>query len=350
MRLVHPDSTTTEGIREGLELRGRGFGAHRNRTIIAAMIITVTPNPVLDRTLTVPEIVLNEMVRVVESRDDWGGKGFNVSRALLALGKPSVAMGLVGGAVGEKLRRGLESLGLATDLVGIAGETRTNIVITDERATQYIKVNEPGPMIAPDEIHALLRRAAARARPGDLWALCGSLPPGMPPDFFAKLTREIQAAGARVLLDTSGEPFGLGVRAQPFAIKPNLPEASAWLDRPLTSPTEAAAAVDNFLELGITLVALSLGAEGLMLASTEGRVWVRPPAVRALNPVGAGDALVAGLLFALDDARPLHEVARWGVASGTAAAMRQGVAVGTRAEVEALYAQVTQVPWPEEGL
>ena len=100
MRLVHPDSTTTEGIREGLELRGRGFGAHRNRTIIAAMIITVTPNPVLDRTLTVPEIVLNEMVRVVESRDDWGGKGFNVSRALLALGKPSVAMGLVGGAVG----------------------------------------------------------------------------------------------------------------------------------------------------------------------------------------------------------------------------------------------------------
>jgi fructose-1-phosphate kinase PfkB-like protein len=104
--------------------------------------------------------------------------------------------------------------------------------------------------------------------------------------------------------------------------------------------------VDNFLKTGITMVALSLGAEGLLLASEEDRVWACPPAVTARNPVGAGDALVAGLIWALGEGRPLHEVARWGVAAGTAAAMHAGVSVGTRGEVESLYEETTLCPWP----
>lgn len=312
------------------------------------MIITVTPNPVLDRTLTVPEIVLDEVTRAVGTREDWGGKGFNVSRALRALGKESVAIGFIGGPTGEKLKKGLASLGIATDLIPIAGETRMNIVITDTPARHYVKVNEAGPTIRSEEVAALLDNATKRAKAGDFWALCGSLPPGVPPDFYADLISRLQSRGAKALLDTSGEPLRLGIAARPYAVKPNLQEAAAWLGKAASFPQDVAQAVDNLLELGITLVALSLGADGLMLASPSWRRWARPPEVVARNPTGAGDALVAGLLYGLSERMSLDEVARWGVAAGTAAAAREGVSVGTREEVVSLRAQVQFVPWPAE--
>lgn len=315
------------------------------------MIVTVTLNPVLDRTLKVSEIVLNEMARVLETREDWGGKGFNVSRALKALGAPSLALGFAGGATGEKLAAGLQQLGIATDLTSIAGETRTNIVITNCAGTQYVKANESGPTVSEPEAAAFLERVRTMARPGDLWALCGSLPPGLPADFYAQLIGLLRERGIRVLLDTSGEPLRLGLEARPYAVKPNLPEVEAWLGRPVgdlgTHPdVTPAAAVDSLLKLGISLVALSLGADGLMLATADARVWAKPPEVAAPNPVGAGDALVAGLLWALSEGLLLEQVAAWAVATGTAAAAREGVSVGTRTEVEAIRARVTRVPWP----
>lgn len=309
------------------------------------MIVTVTLNPVLDRTLTVSEIVMNEMVRALETREDWGGKGFNVSRALRALGVPSLALGFAGGATGEKLAAGLHELGIATDLIPIAGETRTNIVITNRAGTEYVKVNEPGPTVRTAEAVAFLDRVAATAGHGDLWALCGSLPPGLPVDFYAQLIGLLHERGARVLLDTSGEPLRLGLEARPYAIKPNLPEVEAWLGHPVCDDVALTEAVEALLRRGISLVALSLGVDGLALATADTRVRARPPQVTALNPVGAGDALVAGLLWALSEAKPLAEVAAWGVAAGTAAAMREGVSVGTRAEVEAVRDQVVYEPW-----
>ncbi|MGC9521599.1 MAG: 1-phosphofructokinase [Anaerolineae bacterium] len=310
------------------------------------MILTVTPNPVLDRTLTVPNIVLNEMSRALETREDWGGKGFNVARALHALGKTSVAMGFVGGATGDKLASGLQALGIRTELTPIAGETRTNVVITDAAGEQYIKVNEPGPTVEAQEVSALMERVGTRAQPGDYWALCGSLPPGAPLDLYAQLIDRIQSRGAKALLDASGEPFRLGLEAKPFMIKPNALEAAACLERAVESPSAMAEAVEDFLARGIALVALSLGADGLMLASREFRVWARPPEVRARNPVGAGDAAVAGLLWALSEQLPPPDTARWSVASGTAAAVREGVTFGTLDEVRALYSQVRLAPWP----
>ncbi len=310
------------------------------------MIFTVTPNPVLDRTLTVPAIVLNEMTRAQKIREDGGGKGFNVSRALRALGMQSVATAFIGGATGEKLALGLHTLGIETDLIEVSEETRTNIVITDAAGEQYLKVNEAGPYVSGTEIASFFARVADRAQAGDFWALCGSLPPGVPDDFYARLIGLLRARGARTILDTSGEPLKQALNAVPTLVKPNIPEAAAWLGHPIRSPDEAAVAVDNFLEMGITLVALSLGAEGLLLASEEIRIWAQPPDVTARNPVGAGDALVAGLLWALMEELPLPDVARWGVAAGTAAAMREGVSVGSRSEVESLYRNVALRRWP----
>jgi 1-phosphofructokinase family hexose kinase len=365
-----------------------------------AVIVTVTPNPGLDRTLTVPRIVFNQMMRATASRLDWGGKGFNVSRALQALGVESVAMGFIGGATGRTLERGLGDLGIGTDFVPIAGETRTNTVITsaplsagpsarlragpsarlragmDADAYRYVKVNEPGPTVRTEEVAAFFDRAREKARPGDIWVLCGSLPPGVPPDFYARLTALVQAMGAQVLLDSSGEALRLGCAASPYLVKPNVVEAEEMTGQEISSDADALAAVEFFVRQGIELVALSLGADGLLLASKELAVRARPPCVQARNPVGAGDALLAGIASALagpsaparagpstqlragpstglragaehsrrEHVLSLEEIARWGVATGTAAAMQEGVSFGTRAEVEALYEQIRPRP------
>jgi len=321
------------------------------------MIHTVTLNPSLDRTLTVPQIVHDEMVRASTSRVDWGGKGFNVSRVLQSLGAESVAMGFAGGATGQMLERGLRSLGITTDLVPLSGETRTNTVIIESETGRYIKVNEPGPTVQPDEQAALLDRIRqclqGRDSRSDLWVLSGSLPPGLPDGFYGELVELVRASGARALLDASGQPLRLGCAAAPFLVKPNAAEAFGYVGVawPMASGfgPEGVAVADAtalglaypFLELGIELVALSLAAGGLLLASPGRAVRARPPSVQALNPVGAGDALLAAVAWALERELPLEEMARWGVAAGTAAAMGKAVAVVTHAEVQALYEQVT---------
>ncbi len=302
------------------------------------MIITVTPNPVLDHTLTVPQIAFDAMTRATASRVDWGGKGFNVSRVLLALGVESTALGFVGGATGQRLATGLASLGIHTDFVIIAGETRTNVVIAERDSGRYVKVNEAGPTVQPEEIAQFLDQVRQRAALGDTWALCGSLPPGVPDDFYARLIEILQPHGVRVLLDTSGVALRLGVEARPFLVKPNAEEAAAFAGHPVDTPDTARNAANTFLEQGITQVALSLGAAGLLLATREAAAIAIPPDVPVKNVTGAGDALLAGLAYALERDLPLPEQARWGVAAGTASAMHEGVGVVTRASVEQIYA------------
>lgn len=304
-------------------------------------IYTVTLNPGLDRTLRVPKLHENSVLRATSSRLDWGGKGFNVTRALQALGVESMAMGLVGGFTGQMLSQGLTELGIHTDFVQIAGETRTNTVIEETASGRYIKVNEPGPTIDNTALDALHSRILTHLTPGSYWALCGSLPPGVPPTFYANLVTLIQSHGAFACLDANGEPLRLGIEAAPFLVKPNAEEAAELAGFAITSLPAARRAAAIFLQQGATLVALSLGAEGLLLAGRQQSIYARPPQVTVQTLVGVGDALLAGVLYALHHQFPLAGVARWGVASGTAAAMTAGVGVGSWAEVSALAAQVT---------
>ncbi len=305
------------------------------------MIVTVTPNPVLDHTLTVPEIAFDTVTRATAVRDDWGGKGFNVSRVLLALGMESLALGFVGGATGQRLAAGLASLGLPTDFVTIAGETRTNVVIAEANSGRYVKVNEAGPTVTPEEIAQFMDKVRQRAAPGNTWALCGSLPPGVPDDFYAQIIGILQPRGIRVLLDTSGTALRLGAEARPFLVKPNADEAAAFTGHPVETRDDALHAARAFLERGITQVALSLGAGGLLLATNDAAVFATPPNVPVKNVTGAGDALLAGLVYAMERTMPLAEQARWGVAAGTASAMHEGVGVVTRASVKQIYAGTT---------
>lgn len=187
---------------------------------------------------------------------------------------------------------------------------------------------------------AFIDRARARVRPGDLWVLSGSLPPGLPHDFYAQLVTVVQRGGAKALLDSSAEPLRQGCLASPYLVKPNAVEAAQMTGQAINSVGDALGAAEFFLRQGIQCVALSLGADGLLLAWQRRAVWAKPPCVRALNPVGAGDALLAGVVWALEQQLPREEMARWGAAAGTAAAMREGVDVGTRGEVQALYDQI----------
>ncbi|HMQ55233.1 MAG TPA: 1-phosphofructokinase [Anaerolineae bacterium] len=304
------------------------------------MIYTLTLNPALDKELTVPEIVFDTVLRASAERVDFGGKGFNVSRALAALGQESVALGFVGGATGRLIATGLAELGIKTAFVEIGQETRTNVSIVSQSQAHHLKVNEAGPTISPAEQASLLAKIEALAQPGDWWVLSGSLPPGLAPAIYGDIIQRIQAADARAILDTSGAPLKLGCAAGPFLAKPNGVEAEQLTGLPVSSPTEAAAATTAVHGLGVPHVLISLGRAGALLSDGRQSWLATPPAIRERNPIGAGDASVAGLVWGLSQGLALPDALRWSMASGAAAASLSGTAVGSKAQVEPLVDQV----------
>jgi 1-phosphofructokinase family hexose kinase len=226
--------------------------------------------------------------------------------------------------------------------VEVPGETRQNLTLLDESTGIYTKINEPGPTIGPRQVAALRALVTELAVAGDLWAFCGSLPPGAPLDLYAELIHLVQARGARAILDSSGEALSLGLAACPFGLKPNSEEAAEALGRPVITDEEHAAAARRLQALGVTLVCLTRGAHGLLLAHESGKlVTATPPPVAARSPVGAGDATLAGLLWAISENCDVVETARRAVACGTATAMQEGTGVGTRSQVEELLPQIS---------
>jgi 1-phosphofructokinase len=309
------------------------------------MIYTVTLNPALDRTLTVPSLRLGELNRAHTVRLDLSGKGINVSRALRVLGVHSRIIAFVGGGTGTAIRDGLAADGFETICVEVADETRQNITVVDEAAGVLTKINEPGAAVSPADLaamEALIERSAAA---GDLWVFSGSLPPGAPSDFYARLITLVQARGSRAFLDSSGEALRQGLAARPYAIKPNSEEAGEALGRPVVSDDDHVAALRWFQDNGSRLVCLTRGARGIVLAlddvpRADAPLSATPPPVAAASPIGAGDATLAGLVWAVQDGCDPVETARRAVACGTAAAMQEGTGVGERATVEMLLREV----------
>jgi len=304
------------------------------------MIVTVNLNPVLDRTLALPHLTVGQINRARLVRLDVGGKGFNVSRALLELGSPSLALGVLGGATGEMLRRGLAELGIAGDFVLVEGETRQNLTLLDESTGLYTKINEAGPQWTPDTVEALLAKVRERVARGDVWVGAGRLPPGAPPDLYARLITLVQAGGARAYLDSSGQPLRLACQAAPYGVKLNVEEAEEVVGHRLASLEDLVRATQVFLDSGIQVVAISRGEKGASLAQGRRVVQAMPPAVEIRSSVGAGDAFMAGLVWVLEGGRDLAEAARWAVACGTAAAMEEGTGIGTREKFEALASRI----------
>ncbi len=304
------------------------------------MIYTVTLNPAVDREMTVPAVEFDSVLRASESRVDFGGKGFNVSRLLKSMGESSTAVGFLGGRAGELLQDGLQSLGIETDFVWIPGETRTNVSIVTELHDHYIKVNEKGPLVDAIKQKELLDKIGSLAKPGDWWVLAGSLPPGVADDFYARIVHVLNKYEAQAILDTSGESLRLGCTEKPYLVKPNAEEAQVMTGMPMNTPAEIAAAAAEIHRLGPQNVVISMGKAGALLHTPKATLLTHSPKIKEKNPIGAGDSMVGGLVWALTQGIVLKESLGWGVASGAATASLSGTEVGSRPLIEELFAQV----------
>jgi 1-phosphofructokinase family hexose kinase len=305
------------------------------------MIVTVTLNPTLDKMLRLQRLEPGAFHRAEVVRQDLGGKGINVSRALLALGVSSALTGFFGGRTGQIMRTGLEEAGMDVRFIDVPGETRQKLTLFDESRDEYTEINEPGPVIPPAKLAEMEKLVQELASPGDLWAFCGSLPPGAPDDTYARLIHVVHARGAKALLDTSGPSLESGIEAPPFGVKPNSEEAAALVGKRLVTDEEYLIAARDLQSRGIPLVMLSRGAKGVVLLHDGAAVVAVPPAVPARSPVGAGDSAVAGLLWGLLEGMDTVGLAARAVACGSAAAMQEGTGVGDLALVESLLSQVT---------
>jgi len=305
------------------------------------MIYTLTLNPAVDRELTVPAMEFDSVLRASESRVDFGGKGFNVSRLLKGLGASSTAVGFLGGGAGGLLQDGLQSLGINTDFVWIPGETRTNVSIVTQSHDHYIKVNEKGPLVGMAKQQELLDKIDSLARPGDWWVLAGSLPPGVADDFYARIVNVLNRHEAHAILDTTDASLRLGCAENPYLVKPNREEARDLTGLPMDTPLGIAAAASEIRKLGAQNVVVSMGKAGALLHTPEATWLAHSPKIKEKNPIGAGDSMVGGLIWALTQGIALKEALGWGVASGAASASLPGTEVGSRPLIEELFAHVT---------
>jgi 1-phosphofructokinase family hexose kinase len=304
------------------------------------MIYTITLNPALDREMTVPEIGLDRVLRAKAIQTDFGGKGFNVSRALLALGVESIALGFIGGAIGDQMIAGLSELGIRTDFVRVHGETRINLSVVDANHMHYLKVNEPGPLVTKVEAAAMLEKISWLVRKGDWWILAGTSPPGIQHSFVTEIIHRIQATGAFVILDMESAWLREGCASNAFLVKPNATEAGGLIGNQISTINDALDALAKIHLIGAERVVISLGKAGAVYSDGLHTWWAEPPLIKERNPIGAGDAMVAGLAWALQKNLFGNDVLRWGVACGAAAASLDGTAVGSLPLVEKLAAYV----------
>ncbi|MFD8233712.1 1-phosphofructokinase family hexose kinase [Streptomyces sp. NPDC059696] len=264
------------------------------------MILTVTLNTALDITYRVRSLRPHASHRVSEVTERPGGKGVNVARVLAALGHEVTVTGFTGGATGRVVRERLAAVpGVLDALVPVTGATRRTVAVVDERTGDTTQLNEPGPTITPSEWSAFQETYAALLPGVSAVALCGSLPPGVPVGAYAGLVRTARSHGVPVLLDTSGEPLRRGVAARPDIIKPNAEELAE-----LTGSHDPLRATQDARRRGAAAVVASLGPQGLLAVTRDGRWQATPPAPARGNPTGAGDSAVAGLLSGLVEHLP----------------------------------------------
>lgn len=304
------------------------------------MIYTLTLNPAVDVELRVDSYQFEHVSRAISSQTDCGGKGFNVSRMLKNLGTSSVAMGFLGGKTGERLESLLRIAGVKTDVVWIEGETRTNFSIVSETDSRQLKINEAGPTITELELAELFSSVRRNIRAGDWWVLGGSLPPGVPDNVYAQLVTLIEGSGAHVILDSSGEAMRLGCLAQPSIIKPNEAEGRDLVNISDIDNPDDHRWISQVLALGPKSIVMSMGKKGALLVTHQGITQLKSPVIEENNASGAGDALVGGLVWGLDQRKDMLESSRYGMACGAATASQPGTRLGDLSTVMSLYEQI----------
>lgn len=308
-----------------------------NEEARAGMILTVTPNPSLDRTYEVPSLDRGEVNRATGDRMDPGGKGVNVSRAVAAAGRRTLAVLPLGGTPGAFFAQLLGEQGIEVAPVDVAGQTRSNISVAEPDGT-LTKINAAGPELSPAEAESLLATVGDRSD-GAAWiTCCGSLPRGLQPSWYAALVARAHAAGARIALDTSGPALLAALRERPDVVKPNAEELAEAVGRPLATVGDAVKAAEELRDQGARAVLASLGADGQLLVEDSGTYFASARVDAVRSNVGAGDASLAGFLIAGGSGPDALASA---VAHGAAAVRLPGSVMPTPADLDPSAVTVT---------
>jgi 1-phosphofructokinase len=304
------------------------------------MIITVTLNPALDKSLTVPRFAAGAVNRALEARLDPGGKGVNVCKVLRSLGDDPLATGFLGGASGTALALALDGLGIRHRFIQVSGETRTNIKLYDPEWHTYTDINEPGSSVSTEAVESLFQLLLELARRGDTVLFAGSAPQGVAADTTARWASALLSRGVLVAADQDGAQLHAMIPSCPSLIKPNEHELQELLHLPDTEIPTLRRAARSLVEGGIARVVVSLGEQGALFADGEGILFAQGVRVNAVSTVGAGDALTAGLLHAIEHDFSREAAARFAIATATAKVTCPGSSPPDLAMIEQYLPQV----------
>ncbi len=307
------------------------------------MIVTLTPNPSIDRTVAVDGLRHGEVNRATSSRIDPGGKGINVSRALAAQGVATMAVLPVGGPEGGVIASLLDAAGVPNRTVTVTGTVRSNVAVVEPDGATT-KVNEPGPVLSPEEVDAVLARALHAASGADWLVGSGSLPPGAPDTLYATLVARARAIGCRVAIDGSGAAMRHAVAAGPSLVKPNHEELTELVGHPLPTLGDVLDAAAGLVSAGVERVVVSLGRDGAVLVDADTVAHVRTTVPQVLSTVGAGDCTLAGLLASLTAGDPPERALATGALWGSAAVRLPGSRVPTPADLDGIPVETTLDP------
>jgi len=296
-------------------------------------------NPAMDRTIAVDRLAFDDRAYILSSNDSPGGRGINAARVIHSFGGDTVAILPAGGEHGARFEHFMEECGFPVATVPIRNHIRLNFTITDRHGLT-IKLNEIGPRLDNAEIKNVERMIEAYLPKSSWLMLCGSLPPGVPSDFYAELVKRAQKQNVRTLLDTDGEALSQGIEASPTIVAPNQQEAERLLNTVLLTRSQSIAAAKRIHSMGAESVVLSLASRGA-IGVNSASVWEAiPPRIDAISPIGAGDALAAAVLWSLEQGHKFEEGLRWGVAAGSASAKLPGMSFASLDQTKEMHGEI----------
>jgi 1-phosphofructokinase family hexose kinase len=316
------------------------------------MIITVTLNTAIDKTLSVPNFRLGRRHRTVEQTTMPGGKGVNVARVLKALGQPVIATGLAGGATGTRLVDQLTQMSVLSDFVRIREESRTNTAVIDPTTGEQTEINERGPKVSEQEVELFIDKLLYLAKGASMCVFAGSLPRDVDTDIYAKLIRELRRIGVETVVDTDGDPLRRSVRAEPDVISPNVLEAEELVGHEFADETDWAIAVGEICDLGARSAIMTMGDGCVARMAPEKdvaehrsyRVTIASPALEPRATVGSGDAFLAGYVAARYTGKTNAECLAYGVACGAESTQHLGAGLVDPERISRLMGEIVVEP------
>lgn len=305
---------------------------------MAKSVLTITLNPTVDKSCSVENIKPEKKLRCSPPLYEPGGGGINVSRGLVRLGVPATAFFPSGGRTGELLEKLLEDEKVATKPLKVKGETRENFIVVDTASNEQYRFGMPGEELHESEAEAIFKTLETYSPTPEIAVISGSLPPGMKPSFLRKLVAGLKRKGTKVVADTSGEALNAVLEEGVFLLKPNLGELGRLSGKKELDNDSAGEAARQIINNGqAEVIVVSMGPQGACLVTKEEIYYIPAPSVKKLSTVGAGDSMVAGMISVMAKGGSFMEMARMGVACGTAATMNPGTGLFKPEDAERLY-------------